>query len=186
MRSEGLSEAVLVQKAKDGDLDAFGELVKKYQRKIYSLIYQMTFNHAEADDLSQEVFLKAYKALPKFKKKSSFYTWLYRIAVNLVINQLKKRRLEKRFLEIGHDSRNSPQKLFERKEIHEKLKEAIAMLPVTLRTTLNLVVNHGLSHKEVAEIEGCSEGTVSWRLFQARKFLKEKLEPYLKGDKNEL
>ena len=180
MRSESLSEAVLVQKAKDGDLDAFGELVKKYQRKIYSLIYQMTFNHAEADDLSQEVFLKAYKALPKFKKKSSFYTWLYRIAVNLVINQLKRRRYEKKILEIRHDPRNSPQKIYERKEIHEKLKEAIAMLPVSLRTTLNLVVNHGLSHKEVAEIVGCSEGTVRSRLHYARRKMQHKLRRFLK------
>ena len=77
---------------------------------------------------------------------------------------------------------NSPQRILENKEFNIKLKEAISMLPPSQRLTLNLVVNHGLSHKEVAKIQRCSEGTVSWRIFQARKFLKEKLKPYLKGE----
>ncbi len=184
MINNSLSEDELIQKAKEGKVEAFGELVKRHQKRIYSLMYQMTFNHAEADDLSQETFLKAYKSLEKFKKESSFYTWLYRIAVNLAINHLKKRKNERKYLHMELYSKNSPQRIVERKEIQGKLREAISMLPLSQRTTLNLVINHGLSHKEIAEIQGCSEGTVSWRLFQARKFLREKLEPYLRGDKN--
>ncbi len=176
-----LSEDELIQKAKEGKVEAFGELVKKYQRRIYQLIYQMTFNHEDANDLSQETFLKAYKSLNKFKRESSFYTWLYRIAINLVINHLKKRKNE-RNLNFDIHYTNSPQRILESKEFSMKLKETISMLPFSQRIALNLVVNHGLSHKEVAKIQGCSEGTVSWRIFQARKFLKEKLEPYLKGE----
>ncbi|MCP2518896.1 sigma-70 family RNA polymerase sigma factor [Candidatus Aminicenantes bacterium AC-708-M15] len=177
-----LSEDELIQKAKKGEVEAFGQLVKKYQRRIYNLIYQMTFNHEDADDLSQETFLKAYKSLGDFKRESSFYTWIYRIAVNLVINHIKKRKREKMDLNFEIQYNNSPQRILENKEFNIKLKETISMLPASQRVTLNLVINHGLSHKEVAKIQGCSEGTVSWRIFRARKFLKEKLKPYLKGE----
>ena len=179
---ENLSEDELIQKAKEGEVEAFGELVKRYQKRIYHLIYQMTFNHEDANDLSQEAFLKAYKSLNKFKRESSFYTWLYRIAINLLINHLKKRKNERKNLDFNIHYTNSPQRILENKEFYTKLKETISMLPFSQRIALNLVVNHGLSHKEVAKIQGCSEGTVSWRIFQARKFLKEKLEPYLKGE----
>jgi RNA polymerase sigma-70 factor (ECF subfamily) len=175
-----LSEDELIQKAIDGEVEAFGELVKKYQKRIYSLIYQMTFSHEDANDLSQETFFRAYKSLSKFKKESSFYTWLYRIAVNLVLNHLKKRKNERKNLSFDIHYLDSPQKILEKKEFYKKLKEVISMLPLSQRITLNLVVNHGLSHKEIAKIQGCSEGTISWRIFQARRFLREKLEPYLR------
>ncbi|MFQ6082443.1 MAG: sigma-70 family RNA polymerase sigma factor [Candidatus Aminicenantia bacterium] len=190
---ENLPEGYLVERAKEGDMEAFGELVNRYQKRIYLAIYQMTNNHSEADDLSQETFLKAYQALSKFKKESSFYTWLYRIAVNLVFNFLKKeRRLkkypldEKEIRKMGPHFSNSPQKIMEGNELQTKMKEIINTLPLNQRMAINLVIYQGMSHKQVAKIQRCSEGTVSWRLFQARRILKEKLEPYLRGSKNEM
>jgi RNA polymerase sigma-70 factor, ECF subfamily len=175
----------LVEAAKRGDLDAYGELVRRVQERIYATIFGMTRNHEDADDLVQETFMSAYRSLAGFGGRSSFYTWAYRIAVNLTLNHLKRRRREK-----GRESLDenaavpgsdgpTPEGDSLRAELRGKLDEAIAALPAIYRAAFNLVALQGLPHGQAAEILGCSENTVSWRMHKARKMLQERLGAYL-------
>jgi RNA polymerase sigma-70 factor (ECF subfamily) len=176
----------LVELAKKGQIDAFAELARRLQEKVYHTIFGMTRNHQDADDLTQETFMYAYKALKGFKQKSSFYTWVYRIAVNLTLNFLKKKGKEKG-REDFEDSASvfdkaaytalSPEGDSLKKELKEKLDEAIKSLPLAYKASFNLVVFQGMSHSQAAEILGCSENTVSWRMHKARKMLQERLKP---------
>lgn len=186
---DGISDDVLVNRAKKGDVDAFAALACRYQEKIYNMILGLTKNHLDADDLSQETFLQAYRSLKSFRQQASFYTWLYRVAVNLTLNHLKKRSREKdkQEMEIENVSDgpafgsrfSSPDKQTLRKELRQKLKTAIEGLPLIYRTSFILVELHGMSHSQVSFICRCSEKTVSWRIHQARKMLQTKLSPYL-------
>jgi RNA polymerase sigma-70 factor (ECF subfamily) len=182
---DGISDEVLVDRSKDGDVDAFSALACRYQERIYNLVLGMTKNHLDADDLSQETFLHAYRSLKSFKQQASFYTWLYRVAVNLTLNHLKKGNREKdkkdaEIENIAHESRvSSPDSLALRKELRLKLKAAIEGLPVIYRTSFILVELHGMSHSEASFICKCSEKTISWRIHRARKMLQNKLSHYL-------
>jgi len=193
---EGLSDEALIRRAKQGDVDVFMELAEKYKTRIYQTIFMMTMNHSDADDLSQETFMHAFKYLSKFKQKSSFYTWLYRIAVNLTLNFLKKKNREKTkmpFLQEQALSKEdvkyrqiSPEKQSLRKELRQNLEDAIHSLPVTYRTAFILVVLQDMSHGQTAKILKCSENTISWRMHQARKMLQERLSSYFRRGENDV
>ena len=186
-KMEGLGDERLVRLAKNGSLEAFAELARRLQEKVYHTIFGMTRNHQDADDLTQETFMVAYKALKGFKQKSSFYTWVYRIAVNLTLNHFKKKGKEKGRQDF-EDSVSvsdkaaitdlSPEGDSLKKELRGKLDEAIASLPLAYRAAFNLVVSQGMSHGRASEILGCSENTVSWRMHKARKMLQDRLKPY--------
>jgi RNA polymerase sigma-70 factor (ECF subfamily) len=178
----------LVERAKSGQMEAYVELVRSIQEKIYHTIFGMTRNHEDADDLTQETFMYAYKALGSFKRKSSFYTWAYRIAVNLTLNHLKKKGREKgredfedsaAVLDRTEYSALSPEGDSLKKELKDKLEEAIEKLPPAYKAAFNLVVLQGMSHAEAAKLLGCTESTVSWRMHKARKMLQARLQPYL-------
>ena len=181
----------LVRKAKQGDVDAFTELVRRFQEKIYHTILSLTRNPQDANDLTQETFMHAYRSLRNFKQRSTFYTWIYRIAVNLTLNFLKRRkRDEKREVHVEDYSLDvksatstlSPERYSMKKELSEKLKEAIDSLPLAYRTSFVLVVFQGMTHTQVAKVLRCPENTVSWRMHKARLMLQQKLRPYLEGE----
>ena len=161
-----------------GDRDAFGELVQKYKQQIYFVAYRMTNNHTDADDLSQEAFIKAYESICNFQEKSSFFTWLYRIIMNITINHLKKMGRRQIFTldeNISIEDISNPEKIAESRQLNEEITKAINSLPLKQKAVVELALLEGLPHREIAQILGCREKTVSWRLFQARNKLKEKL-----------
>ncbi len=189
--TQNFSDGHLVKRAKQGDAEAFTELARRCQEKIYYTILALTKNQQDASDLAQEVFVQAFQSLKKFKQRSSFYTWVYRIAVNRTLNFLKRRKRqdlqealdESQSLAKGiQDSSASPERRSMKKELSEKLEEAVDSLPLLYRASFTLVVNQEMTHKQAARILGCSENTVSWRLHKARKMLQAKLKPYLEGE----
>jgi len=186
-------EAELVKRARKGDLSAYDELVRRYQERIYATVYHMTSNHEDANDLAQEAFIKAFHALKSFKGGSSFYTWLYRIAVNKTINFLKQRRnkammsLDDLDFHAEHDpdlvaliSDKTPRREVNLAELQEKLNEAMQKLSEPHRLVVTLHDIQGLSHEEIARIMDCNIGTVRSRLFYARQQLQAYLSDYLK------
>jgi RNA polymerase sigma-70 factor (ECF subfamily) len=188
---EDISEDQLVAHAQMGDVDAFTELALRYKEKIYRTVYWMTKNQQDADDLCQEVFLLSYKHIKNFKGRSSFYTWIYRITVNLTLNFLKKKKREKKRNQFqvqdlylgdkGAYHQFSPEKKSLRKELKKKLSQAIETLPDPYKISFVLVVIQGMSHRQASDVLECSENTISWRMFKARKMLQSKLIPYLGG-----
>ncbi len=186
-------ETELVRRSRRGDLDAYDSLVKRYQERIYATIYHMTSNHEDANDLAQESFIKAYQALKSFKGGSSFYTWLYRIAVNKTINFLKQRKnrahmsLNDIDFNAEHDpdlmaliSDNTPRRAAGLTELQKKLNEALLKLSEPHRLVMVLHDVQGQSHEEIAEIMDCNIGTVRSRLFYARQQMQSHLAEYLK------
>jgi len=187
-REEAFPEPELVRRAQQGDVKAFDRLMGEYQGRIYALLYNMTSNREDAEDLLQEVFLKAFKALPKFRGQSSFYTWVYRIAVNRAINFVKKRKrrrglsLDDVDMAIERDpalveiaGSDTPLRQAKLTELQEKLNEALQTLSENHRTVVVLHDIQGLPHQEIGEILGCSTGTVRSRLFYARQQLQAQL-----------
>ncbi len=193
---DDVSEDQLLQAAKQGDVEAFTELARRYQGRIYNLLIGLTKNHSDADDLAQETFLMAYKSLQRFKQDSSFYTWLYRIAVNRAMNFFKKSQREKRKYEAVASASfkekssekilSNPEKSSLREELRDNLDLAIHSLPALYKAAFILVEFEDMSHKEAAFVLKCSENTISWRLHKARKILQSKLGPYIKGESHEL
>ena len=189
---EALPDDRLVAHAKRGDVDAFTELARRHQERIFQAVLWMTKNNQDADDLCQEAFLHAYRHIKSFKQKSSFYTWIYRIAVNLTLNFLKRKMREKKRSQVpiedcvvgygGEAYVFSPEKSSLRKELRQKLSEAIDSLPERYKMSFVLVAVQGMSHGQASDVLGCSENTVSWRIFKARKMLQKKLLPYLGGN----
>ena len=186
-------EAVLVKRAREGDLVAYDELVQRYQERIYATVYHMTSNHEDANDLAQEAFIKGFHALKSFKGGSSFYTWVYRIAVNKTINFLKQRKnkaqmsLDDLDFNAEHDpdlvaliSEKTPRREVNLSELQEKLNEAMQKLSEPHRLVVTLHDVQGLSHEEIAKIMECNIGTVRSRLFYARQQLQAYLSDYLK------
>ncbi len=186
-------EVLLVKRARKGDLSAYDELVRRYQERIYATVYHMTANHEDANDLAQEAFIKAYQALRSFKGGSSFYTWVYRIAVNKTINFLKQRRnrvqmsLDDLDFNAEHDpdlvalvSDKTPRREVNLGELQEKLNAAMQKLSEPHRLVVVLHDVQGLSHEEIAKIMDCNIGTVRSRLFYARQQLQAYLSDYLK------
>lgn len=187
------AEQELVQRARKGDLEAYDELVKRYQERIYATIYHMTSNHDDANDLAQDSFIKAFQALKSFKGGSTFYTWLYRIAVNKTINFLKQRKnrshisLNDLDFNAEHDpdlvaliSDQTPRRAAGLNELQEKLNAALLKLSEPHRLVVVLHDVQGQSHEEIAKIMDCNIGTVRSRLFYARQQLQAYLTDYLK------
>jgi RNA polymerase sigma-70 factor (ECF subfamily) len=186
-------EYELVNRARRGDLAAYDELVRRYQERIYATVYHMTSNHEDANDLAQEAFIKAFQALKSFKGGSSFYTWVYRIAVNKTINFLKQRKnrtamsLNDLDFNAEHDpdlvalvSDKTPRRDAGLTELQEKLNEAMQKLSEPHRLVVTLHDVQGMSHEEIAKIMDCNIGTVRSRLFYARQQLQGALADYLK------
>ena len=191
--SQPAQETELVKRARRGDLSAYDELVRRYQERIYATIYHMTSNHEDANDLAQESFIKAFHALKSFKGGSSFYTWVYRIAVNKTINFLKQRKnrvqmsLDDLDFNAEHDpdlvaliSEKTPRREINITELQEKLNEAMQKLSESHRLVVTLHDVQGLSHEEIAKIMDCNIGTVRSRLFYARQQMQAYLSDYLK------
>jgi RNA polymerase sigma-70 factor (ECF subfamily) len=186
-------ESELVLRTKQGDLEAYDKLVRRFQERIYATIYHMTANHEDANDLAQETFIKAFHAIKSFKGDSSFFTWLYRIAVNKSINFLKQRRSKNTLslndldLNAEHDpdlvalvSEKTPRRDVNLAELQEKLNAAMQRLSETHRLVVTLHDVQGLAHEEIGKIMGCNAGTVRSRLFYARQQLQAHLSEYLK------
>ena len=188
-----VEEAELVQRARKGDLQAYDQLVQRYQERIYATVYHMTSNHEDANDLAQEAFIKGFQALKSFKGGSSFYTWVYRIAVNKTINFLKQRKNRSQMslndldFNAEHDpdlvaliSDKTPRREAGLTELQEKLNEGMQKLSEPHRLVVTLHDVQGLSHEEIANIMDCNIGTVRSRLFYARQQLQGFLTDYLK------
>lgn len=188
----------LVERAQKGDREAFKELVEKYQRKVYSICFGMLKNSEDSMDVSQEVFIKVYRYLEKFNQQSSFYTWLYRITVNLCIDHIRKHSRAKsvdyddsimRDGEVEGEENIlpstlgiNPDKVYGRKELRKKMLEALETLSEKHRTILILREVEGLSYEEIAEVLNISKGTVMSRLFHARRYFQDALSEYLDAD----
>lgn len=183
----------LVRRAQREDVKAYDELIRRYQERIYATVYHMTSNHEDANDLVQETFIKAYRALKSFKGDSSFYTWVYRIAVNKTINFLKQRKnkvqlsLNDLDFNAEHDpdlvsliSDKTPRRDLNLLELQDKLNVAMQKLSDQHRMVVTLHDIQGLSHEEIGKIMGCNVGTVRSRLFYARQQLQAHLSDYLK------
>ena len=188
-----IEESELVHRARKGDLGAYDQLIQRYQERIYATVYHMTSNHEDANDLTQEAFIKGFQALKSFKGGSSFYTWVYRIAVNKTINFLKQRKNRSQMslndldFNAEHDpdlvaliSDKTPRREAGLAELQEKLNEGLQKLSEPHRLVVTLHDVQGLSHEEIAKIMGCNIGTVRSRLFYARQQLQGFLADYLK------
>lgn len=179
----------LVLAAQQGDLKAFEELIVRYQRQIFSLIYQMTHNAEVVEDIAQDVFVAAFKAIRDFKAKSTFFTWLYRIAINHCKNYLtssnRAQEIEQRYQQeysTEGDLENqgrTPQSMLLAKEFVEQMEQAIQALPEEQQLVLTLCELEGLSYQEMAEVLDCPIGTVRSRLSRARTTLQETLYDFL-------
>jgi len=164
-----------------GEEQAFTELVRKYQKKAYYFAYRFTHNHQDAEDLSQEAFIHAYRSLKKFKSRSSFFTWFYRILVNLCIN-FHRRRSVQVYVPVEDIAVSDPDALsiVESKELGMKIHRAIEKLPLRQKAVFILRQIEELSFEEVSESMGCSVGAAKASYFQAVR----KLQKYLKGEIN--
>ncbi|MBA3541963.1 MAG: sigma-70 family RNA polymerase sigma factor [Deltaproteobacteria bacterium] len=182
---EAATATQLVAEAKAGDQRAFEALVRRYRKRIFALALHMTGSSSEADDITQEVFLKAYRALGAFEGRSQFFTWVYRMTVNRSLNSRRDRarrgedtlddpRLE---LAVAVDARSNPGRETELRQSYARLLRALDSLPVEMRTTVILVSLQGMSHGEVAVIQNMSEGTIAWRMHEARRRLNMAMAP---------
>jgi RNA polymerase sigma-70 factor (ECF subfamily) len=191
--SDKNSDKVLVERVKSGDKTAFDLLVLKYQHKIVKLVMRYVRDSAEALDVTQEAFLKAYRALPGFRGDSAFYTWLYRIAINTAKNYLvaqKRRPLdydldlqdpEQYDMQARLKSVDSPEHMVLSEEIRETVNLAISDLPEDLRTAIVLREIDGMSYEEIAQTMECPIGTVRSRIFRAREAIDKRLKPIVDG-----
>jgi len=182
----------VVQKVQAGNVGAFDQLVQKYRQQIFAVIYNMTSNREDASDLTQETFIKAFQAIGRFRGKASFFTWIYRIAVNTTMTFLKKRN-RRRFISYENiDEEASSSEIVERltasnrsekgalvSELQEKLNDALQKLSLKHRTVVILHEIEGLEHAEIAEITQTSIGTVRSRLHYAKQQLQSFLQDYL-------
>lgn len=190
--SEREIDQQLVERAQGGDQQAFDVLVRKYQRKLGRLLSRFIRDAAEVEDVTQEAFIKAYRALPSFRGESAFYTWLYRIGINTAKNYLvaQGRRAptstgfdseEAETFEDGDQLRdiNTPESVLHSKQIGETVDAAMEALPEELRTAIVLREIEGLSYEEIAQVMNCPIGTVRSRIFRAREAVAAKLRPLL-------
>jgi RNA polymerase sigma-70 factor (ECF subfamily) len=191
---EAATATALVAAAKAGDARAFEALVSRYRKRIFALALHITRSASEADDIAQDVFLKAYRALPEFEGRSQFFTWVYRMTVNRSLNVRRDRarrgedmlddpRLE---LAIAVDARSNPSREAELRQSYARLLRALDSLPIDMRTTVILVSLQGLAHGEVAVVQKVSEGTIAWRMHEARRRLHEAMLPEKLPRKREL
>ncbi len=191
---EADSDMEIVRRVQSGDVAAFDRLILKYRERVYGIVYNMTSNREDAADLTQDAFIKAFQSIHRFGGQSSFFTWLYRIAVNSTLSHLRKTRLRSFFsLErVNSDepvSREIIAALTDKtgvdrdtfvRELQEKVNDAMQKLSTKHRTVVTLFEIDGLSHQDIAEVMNCSVGTVRSRLHYAKQLLQAELQPYLR------
>ena len=177
---DGLADEKLVEVFRDsGEIRHFDELVGRYVGKVRNMIYPMVLNHADADELTQEVFLRVVNGMEGFRMKAKFSSWLYRITVNTTRTFLGKRSrspLEHRS-DVPEESGNeaTPADGLGGRETHAEIERALSALSPALRSAITLTAIHGMSVKEATAVEGCMTATMYWRVHEARKFLKKTL-----------
>ena len=191
MTAEKETDQVLVERVQRGDKKAFDVLVLKYQHKVANLISRYIRDSSEVLDVTQEAFIKAYRALPKFRGDSAFYTWLYRVAINTAKNHLaaQARRppgddieaetAEQMDMGVALKETDTPENLALQREIASTIQQALDGLPDDLRTAITLRELEGLSYEEIAQAMDCPIGTVRSRIFRAREAIDVKLKPLL-------
>jgi RNA polymerase sigma-70 factor (ECF subfamily) len=185
-------DQLLVERVRDGDKQAFDLLVAKYQRRLMRLLSRIVHDPTEAEDVVQETFIKAYRALRHFRGDSAFYTWLYRIGINTAKNSLatQGRRMptstdaDGELAEGFNDGEhlrdiNTPESMLASKQIAQTVNAAMDSLPVDLRTAIALREIEGLSYEEISDIMACPIGTVRSRIYRAREVIADKLRPLL-------
>jgi RNA polymerase sigma-70 factor, ECF subfamily len=188
------SDLVLVQRVQRGDKTAFDLLVRKYQHKVVKLVTRYLRNPADAEDVAQEAFIKAYRAMPQFRGDSAFYTWLYRIAINTAKNAIVSRDrnpvefdLDMQAIEESQSMQarladtTTPESLLQTEEIRTTVNQAIDALPEDLRTAIVLRELEGLSYEDIALAMECPVGTVRSRIFRAREAIDRRLSEVFEG-----
>jgi RNA polymerase sigma-70 factor (ECF subfamily) len=186
------ADQLLVERVQAGDRQAFGLLVSKYQRKLLRLVSRLVRDPAEAKDVAQETFIKAYRALPNFRGESAFYTWLYRIGMNTAKNWLASsgRRMSQTSSLDGDEDESppdsdqlrddeTPERVLMSRQIGETVNAAMERLPEDLRTAITLREIDGLSYEEISDVMNCPIGTVRSRIFRARDYIAKELRPLL-------
>jgi RNA polymerase sigma-70 factor (ECF subfamily) len=182
---EAATAALLVARAKGGDPQAFDALVRRYRRRIFALALHLSGSESDADDIVQDVFVRAYRAMDEFEGRSEFFTWVYRLTMNRAFDARRARarrgeasideydpRIE-RSIEV--DAPNNPQRAAELRQTYARVLRALDALPPDMCATVVLVALQGLSNSEAAVVQGCSRGTIGWRLHEGRRRLLEAL-----------
>ncbi|MCK9216763.1 MAG: sigma-70 family RNA polymerase sigma factor [Firmicutes bacterium] len=181
-------EKLLIMKSKKGDIDAFEELIKNYEKKAYNIAYRIMNNEEDAKDMTQEALIKIYKSIKNFRQESTFSTWIYRIVTNVCLDELRKRKKSETIpleintegekgtmrFEIGADE-ETPEDLYEQVELRQVIFNMINSLKEDYRTVIILRDMQGFSYEEISIILGCSLGTIKSRINRARNALKDKL-----------
>jgi RNA polymerase sigma factor (sigma-70 family) len=193
-QQEADADLVIVRQVQAGDVSAFDQLIRKYRERVFGVVYNLTANREDASDLTQEAFIKAFQAINRFQGNCSFFTWLYKIAVNSTLSHLRKNRMRSFFSLEKLDAEGAASEVIDKltdkngadrdaylRELQEKLNEAMQKLSIPHRTVITLFEIDGLSHSEIAEIMGCSEGTVRSRLHYAKQFLQGELSKYIRS-----
>jgi RNA polymerase sigma-70 factor, ECF subfamily len=192
--TESLSDIELIRLVQQGQKSAFDLLVRRYQQKVFHLVMRYVRDTMEAEDVTQEAMIKAYRALPGFRGDSAFYTWLYRIAINTAKNRLtsaKRKKLERlpeneegdvaSFIDARLRDEDSPERLLLSEEIHSTVEAAMQDLPEELRSAIVMRELDGLSYEEIAQAMDCPVGTVRSRIFRAREAIDKRLRPIFAG-----
>ena len=184
------SDEALVKRVQQGDVSAYNILVIKYQHKVAQIISKFVGNSADVNDVAQEAFIKAYKAINNFRGESSFYTWLYRIVVNAAKTYLESNSKRKNHIDVDSEefqsidsqgvltSRESPDKIIESQELQQVILSAMNELPEELRQAIMLREVEGMSYEDMADLLQIPIGTVRSRIFRARQFIEEKMSKF--------
>lgn len=167
-----------LERARGGDRAAFGALVRQHQRRVHRLALHLTGSAGDADDVTQETFIRAFRAIDRFDGRADLFTWLYRICVNVALNQRRRNRrvtadIDDPRVPEPADGAPGPGLSAERARAYRDLARALDMLSESLRTTMILACVEQVPYKEIAQVLGCSEGTVAWRVHEARRKLRE-------------
>lgn len=193
-RMEADADHEIVRQVQAGEVAAFDRLITKYRERVFGVVYNLTGNREDAADLTQDAFIKAFQSIHRFSAQSSFFTWLYRIAVNSALSHLRKSRLRsffslerinsdepvaKEIIAALTDKTGVDRDAYVR-ELQEKLNDAMQKLSTKHRTVVTLFEIDGLGHQEIAEVMNCSVGTVRSRLHYAKQLLQAELQPYMR------
>ena len=191
--ADNATDKEIIERVKGGEKEAYDLLVLKYQQRVINLISRFVKNHSDALDVSQETFIKAYRALPNFRGDSAFYTWLYRIAVNTAKNHLtvQSRKITKSDYDVAEieqiegnmslTEQTTPESLLAKDELQETILKTIENLPEDLKSAIMLREIEGLSYEGIAEVMECPVGTVRSRIFRAREMIDSKIKPLLEN-----